>query len=231
MLRPRRETVYGGGVPGPARHRGQLGNELPTTDEICSAAMKCFAVNGIESGTLRMVAKTAGVSVGFVQNRFDSKAALVDAVNERLVATLSEVYQPETPGPPAVTELSGHALTLMAEHPDAIDYLGHLLLTDDPTGRAIFDQWLAIGTAQCSEARGRDRPRRRRDDLDSTWHALHPLLLVLATLIWRSHIERQLPQSLGSPSQRRRWESGLDLLIAGCSSGDDALTTARSSDR
>ncbi len=214
MLRSRGLTVYGGDVPGPAHSRDQFGSALPTTDQICAAAMKCFAANGIESGSLRMVAKIAGVSVGFVQNRFDSKAALVNAVNERLIAILSQASQLETPGPPAVTELSGRALTLMADHPDAVDYLGQLLLADDPAGRAIFDQWLAIGAAQCPEARDRNR---HRDDLDSTWRALHPLLLILASLIWRSHIERHLPESLGSPAQRRRWESGLDLLLEGCS--------------
>jgi TetR/AcrR family transcriptional regulator, regulator of cefoperazone and chloramphenicol sensitivity len=216
IVRSRHEAVYADSVPDPAFPRGQLGGELATTDQICLAAMKCFAANGIESGSLRMVAKIAGVSVGFVQNRFDSKAALVDAVNERLVAILSEVSQREAPGPPPVTELSGRAITLLAEYPDAADYLGQLLLTDHPTGCAIFDDWLASGTAQCREMRGQDRSR--HDDLDITWRALHPLLLVLATLVLRSHIERQLPEPLSNPSQRRRWESGLELLIGACAS-------------
>ena len=40
-----------------------------------------------------------------------------------------------------------------------------------------------------------------------------PLILVLGTLILRSHIERQLPEPLGSPTQLRTWEAAVDNLI------------------
>jgi AcrR family transcriptional regulator len=124
--------------------------------------MKCFAANGIEAGSLRGVTKIAGVSVGFVQNRFGSKGALVEAVNQRLVAILTEASTPSTPGLDPAAGWSQPAMVLIAKHPDAIDYLGQLLLSEHPTGRAIFDQLVAIGTAQCRQARATDRGQRRR---------------------------------------------------------------------
>jgi hypothetical protein len=54
-----------------------------------------------------------------------------------------------------------------------------------------------------------------RPELNPTWGALNPLILVLGTLILRSHIERQLPEPLGSPDQLRTWEAAVDNLIRG----------------
>jgi TetR/AcrR family transcriptional regulator, regulator of cefoperazone and chloramphenicol sensitivity len=198
-------------VTGPVSQRDQLAGELPSTEQLCAAAMNCFAANGIEAGSLREVAKIAGVSVGFVQNRFGSKGALVEAVNQQLVSIITEAATPSTPGPDLAAEWSQRAMVLIAEHPDAIDYLGQLMLGDHPTGRAIFDQLVAIATAQCREARAQRTIG--ADDHESTWDALNPLILILGTLILRSHIERQLPESIGSPHQRRRWESALDYLM------------------
>jgi hypothetical protein len=48
-----------------------------------------------------------------------------------------------------------------------------------------------------------------------TWAALNPLIRVLGTLILRSHIERQLPEPLASPTQLHTWEAALSSLIAG----------------
>jgi TetR/AcrR family transcriptional regulator, regulator of cefoperazone and chloramphenicol sensitivity len=198
-------------VAGSESHRSAPTGELPSTDELCAAAMKCFAANGIEAGSLRMVARIAGVSVGFVQNRFGSKGALVEAVNHRLVAILTSATSSATTQVYPAAEWGQRALGLIAEQPDAIDYLGHLLLTNHPTGRAIFDQLMALGTEQCRQARKKTTAVGLEQE--STWDALNPLVLILGTLILRSHIERQLPESLGSPDQRRKWESALDFLM------------------
>jgi hypothetical protein len=54
-----------------------------------------------------------------------------------------------------------------------------------------------------------------RPDLNPTWGALNPLVLVLGTLILRSHIERKLPESLACPEQLQTWEAALNSLIWG----------------
>lgn len=74
----------------------------------------------------------------------------------------------------------------------------------------IFDTLLDIGRAQWTHL---NRENRVRIDLDPTWGPLNPLILVLGTLILRSHIDRQLPTPLTSPPQLRIWETALNRLI------------------
>lgn len=174
--------------------------------------MKCFAAYGSEAASLRMVANAADVSIGLVQYHFGSKAALVDAVDEDLIAILVRAAPLESPAPDPVADVSHRLTTLIAEHPDAIDYLARLLIDDQQTGRRIFDLLFGIGRSQWDYLRehGVLRP-----DLNPTWGALNPLILVLGTLILRSHIERQLPEPLGSPTQLHTWEAAVANLIMG----------------
>jgi AcrR family transcriptional regulator len=179
---------------------------------IVVAAMKCFASFGAQAAGLRLVAKTAGVSVGLVQHYFGTKGALIGAVDEELIAILRQAVPLSRPAADPVADV-GHRLTaLIADHPDAVDYLARVLIDDQHTGRQIFDVLFDIGKSQWDylQAQGSLRP-----DLNPTWGALNPLVLVLGTLILRSHIERKLPESLASPEQLHTWEAALNSLIWG----------------
>lgn len=176
--------------------------------------MKCFATQGTEATSLRMVADTAGVSIGLVQHHFGNKAALIKAVDDQLVTIMSEAVPLPVPPPDPVADLGHRATSLIAEHPEteAIDYLAHLLIEDKATGRLIFDKLFSIGKAQWDYLReeGHLRP-----DLDPTWGALNPLILVVGTLILRTHVERQLAQPFTVPTQLRKWETAISDLIDG----------------
>lgn len=174
--------------------------------------MKCFAIEGTEATSLRMVAMTAGVSIGLVQHHFGNKAALIKAVDDELVTILSEAVPLPVPPPDPVADLGRRATSLIAQHPEAIDYLAHLLIEGKATGRMIFDRLFAIGKAQWDYLReeGHLRP-----DLDPIWGALNPLILVLGTLMLRSHIERQLAQPFTVPTQLQKWETAISDLIDG----------------
>jgi AcrR family transcriptional regulator len=174
--------------------------------------MKCFAAFGSQAAGLRLVARTAGVSVGLVQHHFRTKGALVDAVDEELFAILRQAAPLSTPAADPVSDVSHRLTALIADHPDAVDYLARVLIDDQAAGRRIFDLLFQIGKSQWDalQDQGILQP-----DLNPTWGALNPLILVLGTLILRSHIERQLPESLASPDQLHTWESALYNLIAG----------------
>jgi AcrR family transcriptional regulator len=159
-----------------------------------------------------MVANAAGVSIGLVQYHFGSKAALVDAVDQELIAILEQAAPLGAPPPDPVADTSHRLTTLIAEHPDAINYLARLLIDDHETGRKIFDMLLGIGRSQWNYLQKQDI---LRPDLNPTWGVLNPLILVLGTLILRAHIERQLPESLDSPTQLQTWEAAVDNLIRG----------------
>jgi hypothetical protein len=122
--------------------------------------------------------------------------------------------EPEPSPAPAdpVADVGRRLTTLIADHPDAVDYLARVLIDDQDPGRRIFDLLFDIGKSQWDylQAQGRLRP-----DLNPTWGALNPLVLVLGTLILRSHIERQLPESLASPDQLQTWQAALSSLISG----------------
>ena len=101
--------------------------------------MTCFAAHGSEAASLRMVADAADVSIGLVQHHFGSKSALIDVVDEELFAILQQAAPPfASPAPDPVADV-GHRLTrLIAEQPDAIDYLARLLIDDQRTGREFL---------------------------------------------------------------------------------------------
>lgn len=174
--------------------------------------MKVFAAHGSEAASLRMIADTAGVSMGQVQHHFGTKGVLIEAVDQELIVILMQAAPLSAPPPDPVADVSHRLTTLIAEHPDAIDYLARLLIDDQQTGRQIFDLLFDIGRAQWDFLRDEGR---LRPDLNSTWGALNPLILVLGTLILRSHIERKLPEPLASPDQLHTWEAAVDNLIRG----------------
>ena len=179
---------------------------------IRASAMRCFAQHGTEAASLRMVADDAGVSVGLIQHYYGSsaKAGLIEAVDAELVAILRDAAPPPIPGPDTVADLGQRATVLIAEHPEAVDYLAYLLISGAPTGQAIFDALVDIGRAQWTHL---SRQGLVRTNLDPTWGPLGPLVLVLGMLILRSHVDRQLPAPLSSSSQLRAWETALNSLI------------------
>ncbi len=61
-----------------------------------------------------MVARAAGVSVGLVQYQFGTKSALIDAVDEELVAILRQAAPLESPAPDPVGDVSGRLTSLIA---------------------------------------------------------------------------------------------------------------------
>ena len=110
--------------------------------------MAVFGAHGAEAASLRLVAETAGVSLGQVQHHFGTKGSLIEAVDQELIAILMEAAPLSPPPPDPVADVSHRLTTLIAEHPDAIDYLARLLIDDHQTGRRIFDLLLDIGRSQ-----------------------------------------------------------------------------------
>lgn len=185
--------------------------ELPEAKQaICAAAMRCFFEHGTEVTSLRMVAETAGVSVGLVQHYFGTKAALIKAVDAQLIDILRATAPSQTPPDNVVADVGQCAGALIEQHPEAMRYLAHLLISESPTGKAIFDTLIDIAKARWTEL---SQQGRVRGDLDATWGPLGPLVLILGSLILRPHIERQLPEPLITPTQLGSWKNLLTRLI------------------
>jgi AcrR family transcriptional regulator len=175
-----------------------------------ASAMRCFARHGTEATSLRMVADSAGVSVGLIQRQFGTKAALIEAVDAELIAIIRAAVPSETPAQDTVADVLQRSTALIAEHPDALDYLAQLLISGAPTGEAIFDALLDLGRAQWTQLNDQGKVR---TDLNPTWGPLTFIANVLGVLILRNHIDRQLDSPLTSSTQLRVWETALSSLV------------------
>jgi hypothetical protein len=74
----------------------------------------------------------------------------------------------------------------------------------------MFDALVRIGLGQWRELA---EQQATRPDLDITWAALNPLVLVLGAVILRRHTERQLPEPFSSPRQLHRWAEAVNGLL------------------
>jgi AcrR family transcriptional regulator len=181
-------------------------------ERIRDAAPTSFATHGTSATSLRMVASAAGVSLGLVQHHFATKAGLIKAVDDHVLAIIRATLSEPIPEPPAdsIADVGRRVARFIAAEPHVVDYVGHALTDGSPLGIAVFDTLVAMGRARWNERseRGETRP-----DLDPTWGALNPLVLALGTLILRTHLDRHLPEPFATPSQLERWQASVNELL------------------
>ncbi|BBY46419.1 TetR/AcrR family transcriptional regulator [Mycolicibacterium celeriflavum] len=196
------------------RARRQASGDDPRSsiERIRGAALKCFAARGAAATSLRLVAAEAGVSLGLVQHHFATKANLIKAVDDHVLAVIETVIAKPIPEPPAdtITDIGNRVTSLVADEPDVLGYVGRALTDGSTLGAQLFDSLAAIGAERWQARRdlGLTRP-----DLDPTWGTLNPLVLALGTWILRGHIERHLPEPFDSPSQLQRWQDAVNALL------------------
>lgn len=185
--------------------------ELSAIERIRNAALKSFAIHGSAATSLRTVAAAAGVSLGLVQHHFATKAGLIKAVDDHVLAmVLTSISQPIPEAKDSIAEVGDRITRLLAEQTDIADYLGRALIDGSPLGVSIFDALVGFGTARWNQRgeRGETRP-----DIDLTWAAVNSLVLALGTVVLRAHIERNLPEPLTSPAQLQRWHASVTMLL------------------
>jgi AcrR family transcriptional regulator len=191
----------------------RVGQDEPSTIErIRAAALTSFATHGTSATTLRGVASAAGVSLGLVQHHFVTKAGLVKAVDDHVLATMRAALAEPIPEPPAdsIADVGKRVTQFIAEQPDVADYVGHAIVDGSPLGIAVFDTLVAQGTARWVR---RSEHGEARPDLDLTWAALNSLVLGLGALILRGHIDRHLPEPLNTSTQLQRWQDAVNTLL------------------
>ncbi|OBG22474.1 TetR family transcriptional regulator [Mycolicibacterium celeriflavum] len=199
-------------APSRARQRASGDDQRSSIERIREAALKCFAARGAAATSLRLVAAEAGVSLGLVQHHFATKANLIKAVDDHVLAVIETVIAKPIPEPPAdtITDIGNRVTSLVADEPDVLGYVGRALTDGSTLGAQLFDSLAAIGAERWQARRdlGLTRP-----DLDPTWGTLNPLVLALGTWILRGHIERHLPEPFDSPSQLQRWQDAVNALL------------------
>src|SRR5215467_7367954 len=104
-------------------------------EAIIRAAFRVFGEGGIESTSLREVARAAGVSPALVVHHFGGKEGLVTAVDEAALRVFGAAY-PGEDDPAAPAELlrrrAEQTAAVMREHPDVCAYVGRAMVEVTP---------------------------------------------------------------------------------------------------
>jgi AcrR family transcriptional regulator len=181
-------------------------------ERIRDAALHLFAAAGTAATSLRSVAATAGVSLGLVQHHFSTKANLIAAVDEHVLREVDAVMAGDVDDGPgdSISAVGRRVSTLLTDHADVAAYVTRALIDGRPVGVRFFDAMVAAGQERWQQRldRGEMRP-----DADMTWAVLNSLVLPLAPLILRSHVERHLQGSLSDPAEVTRWADAVNELL------------------
>ncbi|MBJ7336143.1 TetR/AcrR family transcriptional regulator [Mycolicibacterium sp.] len=186
--------------------------ESSTVDRIRQAALARFATHGTAATTLRAVASAAGVSLGLVQHHFATKAGLIKAVDDYVLAlVIAEMSQPMADLPAdSIADIGSRVTRIIAEEPDVAGYVGRALVDGSPLGATLFDALMDVGTARWQKRTERGETR---TDIDLTWAVINGLVLALGAVSLREHVDRHLPQPFTTPAQLQRWQNATDSLL------------------
>lgn len=195
------------------RVRATASAERDKREQIVRAALTLAAAQGVSKTTLRGVAAACGVSLGLVQHYFGTKAALIAAVDDYVLERFADILDDS---PKAVRDQRADGLAhkfarLMARRPEAMDYVARALCDGEPIGAVIFDRLVAVSAVHTpafaeSAGGGPSGP-------DPAWAPLHPLILMLGTIMFRTHIERHLQRPLNDPAQLAEWNRAVTSLM------------------
>lgn len=185
---------------------------LSTVDRIRHAALANFATHGTAATTLRAVAASAGVSLGLVQHHFATKAGLIKAVDDYVLAFIIAPLAQPIPEPPAdsIADIGSRVTRIISERPDVASYVGRALVDGSPLGETLFDTLMDVGIARWHQ---RAEHGETRPDVDLTWAAINGLVLALGAISLRVHVDRHLPAPFTSPDQVHRWQMATDSLL------------------
>jgi TetR/AcrR family transcriptional regulator, regulator of cefoperazone and chloramphenicol sensitivity len=200
-------------------------------EAIIGAAFRVFGEGGIESTSLRQVARAAGVSPALVVHHFGGKEGLVAATDAAAVAQFAGAYRGaggargagSDDGPRSAGSNGGggdllraraaETARVMAEAPEVCAYLGRALVEGTAGSAALFRLMIESGREEIdalAEA-GALRP-----DADRTWATLQHFFLIWAPLSFMPLLEGVLGAELLAPSQLDRWvEANVELLEKG----------------
>ena len=190
-----------------------VSSDLTGLARIRNAALELFARDGVAATSIRDVAKQAGVSPGLVQHHFSTKAALVEAVNEHVVAIAIDAFSdlPASGAPVDVQQELGDRVTaFVREYPSALLYVARSAADRDDAALGIFDAFVAIAE---NLWRGLADQDLLRPGVDLTWTALHSVVFVLGTVLLQDAVGRHLPEPFFDPEQLERWNAASNALF------------------
>lgn len=194
--------------------------DLTARANIRNAALRLFAERGHDAVTVREIAIAAGVSPGLVVHHYGSKDGLRAAVDAHAAESFDAIFAELDGGDLAQMLAHGEATTSVAEafarafpHGSPLPaYLRRLLLTDDPTGAALFGRWFAA-TRRVLDAmvdQGVAAPTE-----DPAVRAAFLLANDLAVILLRNQIATAIGDDPLTPAGLDRWARDVTAVYTG----------------
>ncbi|HEX4305499.1 MAG TPA: helix-turn-helix domain-containing protein [Solirubrobacterales bacterium] len=200
---------------------------------IIRAAFRVFGEAGIESTSLREVARAAEVSPALVVHHFGGKEGLVAAVDDAALREFGAAYRGgpghgaeatvSTAGrdrlgdvpdgaPDLLRDRAVQTARVMAEVPEVCRYLGRALVEGTAGSAALFRLMVEAGRGEIDSlaAAGALRP-----DADREWATLQHFFLIWAPLSFMPLLREALGEDLLAPGQLDRWVDANVALLEG----------------
>ncbi len=194
--------------------------DLTARANIRNAALRLFAERGHDAVTVRAIATAAGVSPGLVVHHFGSKDGLRTAVDAYAAESFDAIFTELDDQDLAEMLARGEAPTSVAEAFARVfpygsplpAYLRRLLLTNDPTGAALFGRWYAATRrlVDAMVASGVATPSE-----DPSVRAAFLLVNDLAVILLRNQIATAIGDDPLTPAGLQRWARDATAVYAG----------------
>jgi AcrR family transcriptional regulator len=193
-------------------------------EPIIRAAFRVFGEAGIESTSLREVARAAEVSPALVVHHFGGKEGLVAAVDEAALREFGRAYQggedrasgAGESGDP-LRERASQTARVMSEMPEVCRYLGRALVEGTAGSAALFRMMVEAGRGEIDALAGEGA---LRPEADLEWATLQHFFLIWAPLSFMPLLRETLGEELLAPGQLDRWvDANVKLLEGGLYKG------------
>jgi AcrR family transcriptional regulator len=188
-------------------------------EPIIVAALRVFGEGGIESTSLREIARAAGVSPALVVHHFGGKEGLVAAVDEAALREFGAAWRApgEGEGGDLLRERAAQTAQMMSEMPDVCRYLGRALVEGTAGSAALFRMMLRAGRDEIDSLA---EAGALRLDADREWATLQHFFLIWAPLSFMPLLSEALGAELLAPGQLDRWvDANVRLLEGGLYKG------------
>lgn len=184
-------------------------SDLTAAARIRTVALELFAHRGVAATSIRDVAAAAAVSPGLVQHHFRTKEGLRAAVNQHVLAVMSDALE-QVRNDETLEQMGDRVTAFVRDNATAMRYIARGLTEHDHDAFALFDALVEIGlNAWLGPERKRGALRR---DADLEWAAIHVATFNLATVLFEGAIECHLPDSFYSAEQLQRWNAATTAL-------------------
>lgn len=189
---------------------------VPSSKEaIVRTAFRVFGRSGIESTSLREVARAAEVSPALVVHHFGGKEGLVAALDDAVLREFAGAYaaDPVEGEGDLLRRRAEQTARVMRERPDVCAYLGRAMVEGTAGSHALFREMIKGGRAEIDSLAesGALRP-----GIDRDWATLQHFFLIWAPLGFMAVLKDELGGELLDPAQLDRWVgANVELLEGG----------------